>query len=70
MGVREEDIPKTAFRMRYGQYEFRMLYFDLTNALTVFIELMNQIFRPHFNTFMVVLVDDILIYSKSKEKHE
>nr|GEX13446.1 putative reverse transcriptase domain-containing protein [Tanacetum cinerariifolium] len=68
--VREEDIPKTAFRMRYGHFEFTVMPFGLTNASTVFMDLMNRVCRPYLDKFVIVLVDDILIYSKSKEEHE
>ena len=68
--VREVDIPKTRFRRRYKHFKFTVMPFGLTNAPVAFMDLMHRVFQPHLDHFVVVFVDDILIYSKSKEDHE
>ncbi|GJZ44794.1 putative reverse transcriptase domain-containing protein [Tanacetum coccineum] len=70
LGVREEDILKTAFRTRYGHYEFQVMSFGLTNTSAIFIDLMNRVCKPYLDKFVIVFIDDILIYSKSKQEHE
>ncbi|GJZ32954.1 putative reverse transcriptase domain-containing protein, partial [Tanacetum coccineum] len=68
--VREEDIPKTAFKTRYGHYEFQVMSFVLTNASAIFIDLMKRVCKPYLDRFLIVFIDDILVYSKSKKEHE
>ena len=63
-------MPKTAFRARYDHYEFLVILFGLTNAPVAFIDLMNKVFRLYMDQFIVVLIDDILVYSKNAQKHE
>nr|GEV22172.1 putative reverse transcriptase domain-containing protein [Tanacetum cinerariifolium] len=68
--VHEEDIPKTAFAVRYGHFKFTVMPFGLTNAPAVFMDLINRVCKPYLDKFFIVFIDDILLYSKSKEKHE
>jgi hypothetical protein len=67
--IRPEDVPKTAFSIRYGLYEYLVMSFGLTNAHAHFMYLMNSVFMPKLNKFVVIFIDDILIYSKSEEEH-
>jgi len=67
--VKPEDVQKIAFRSRYEHYEYVVMPFGVTNAPTVFMDYMNQIFRPYLDKFVMVFIDDILIYSKNREEH-
>ena len=68
--MKETDVPKIAFRMRYEHYEFLVMPFGLTNAPAAFMDLMNRVFKQYLDKFVIIFIDDILVYSKSKEEHE
>ena len=68
--IREQDIPKTAFTTRYGLYEYTIMSFGLTNAPAYFMNMMNKVFMEFYDKFVVVFIDDILVYSKNEEEHK
>ena len=70
MRVKEADVHNTVFRTRYGHYEFLVMPFGLTSAPKAFMDLMNRVFQPYLDRFVVVFIDDILVYSKTGDKHD
>ena len=68
--MKDVDVPKTAFRTRYGCYEFLVMPFGLTNAPTAFMDLMNRVFHPHLDQVVVEFIDNILVYYKEAQEHE
>ena len=68
--ISDPNVPKTVFRTRYGHYEFLVMSFSLTNTPAAFMALMNKVFQSYLEKFMIVFIDDILVYSKSREEHE
>jgi hypothetical protein len=70
MRINDEDIRKTSFRTRYGHYEFTVVSFGLSNMPPVFILLMNGVFKDYLDKFIIVFLDNVLVYSKIEEEHE
>ncbi|WMV09386.1 hypothetical protein MTR67_002771 [Solanum verrucosum] len=69
LNIRLEDVPNTVFRTSYGQYEFLVMLFGLTNMPAAFMSLMNRVFKPFLDSFVIIFIDDILVYSKSEDEH-
>ena len=69
MKIKEDDIPKTAFRTRYGHYEFLVMPFGLTNAPAAFMDMMNRVFHAYLDRFVIVFIDEILVYSRDEIEH-
>ena len=70
MRIKSSDVPKSAFRTRYGYYEFVVMPFGLTNAQTTFMDLMNKVFKDFLDKIVILLIDDILFYSRSYDEHQ
>ena len=70
MRIKAEDVPKIAFQSRYGHYEYLVIQFELTNTPATFMDLMNRTFRPYLDRFMIVFIDDILIYFANESEHK
>ena len=67
--MRGQDIPKTAFRTRYGHYEFLVMSFGLTNSTIAYMDLMNSVFQSYLDSFVIVFIDNIIVYSKNEGEH-
>ena len=67
--IKKFDVPKTTFKTHYGRYEFLVMSFGLTNASAAFIDLMNRVFHPYLDKFVIIFIDDILVYSKDVDEH-